>query len=1206
MPLSSGSMHLSPVSPDSRRPSRPGRLFRSRRWRSARPAVLTLVTATAVVAGAGLAAAPAEAAAATVVWVSPSGNDGNPGTSRQQPLRTPERARDVVRSMNRNMAGDIAVTLLPGTYRLAQPLALDAQDSGTDGHTVAWTAAPGARPVFSGAVQITGWQRTSPGSAVWSAPVPAGLATRQLYVDGVRAQRARGPVPVTLTSTSTGYTASAPTMASWRNPGQIELVFTGGDGYWGLRTGGLGGWTEPRCPVASISGTTITMAQPCWDNSTRRVNRTDGSGRTVNLVGPSTLGNSQRPAYVENAFELLDQPGEWYLDSPANTVYYVPRQGEDLRRADVEAPVLETLVSGHGTADAPIHDIVFNGIEFSYATWLTPSTPEGFSEIQANYTITGPNGYATQGLCQFIDGGTCPYGSWTKTPGNVSFSYDRNVRFLDNAFVHLGGAGLDLGTGTQNSVVKGCVFTDISGNGLDLGGVDKPLPATAADRTSGNQILDNHLYSLPVEYHGGVAIDVGYTEHTTITHNQIDHTGYTAISLGWGGWPDKIRQPATPNYSNHNTVADNLISDPMQLLADGGGIYTQGITGTSLADGEHLTGNVILRSLDHGHAIYTDNGATYVTASGNVLFGNENDWGSRHTDYRPGQSGSDPTVIENNYWQQGDADSSSNNITVAGNHIIASLDEVPPEMLARAGLEPTYRHILAQRFSRPAAPDAPALVTAFGADGSAYVAWNPSFVDHGPPVTGYVVTASPGGQTATVSMADFQRLGYTIVPGLTNGVAYTFTVAAVSSFGTGPASLPSPAVTPTASLGAVPGAPASFRVRPGQNAVSLHWNPPAATGGTPIIGYTISVRGADGTVVSTTTFTGHTAVWANSSREIFTTIGGLRQLTPYTFEVSTVNAAGAGPPAVSGTVILAPTSACAGASLAVTPRAALTRPGSTATATATLANACAMTLHAAQLYLFAPRGYHATPPSPVALGDIAPGQSATQTFTVGVPADAATSADLVWQAVWSDDNGRPQGLRTTSTVNVPAASLAAAFNNVGITDDANTAAGDIDGSGSSFSAQALAGVGVTPGAAVTFRGLTFAWPNMAAGQRDNAVCAGQAFNLTGSGATLGFLLTASYGPASGTGQVVYADGSTQSFTIAAPDWFSGGTSPDIAITTPYRNRPAGRDNHPVYVFYAAVPLQAGKTVAAVVLPDVSGATPQARVPSLHVFAAAIG
>src|SRR6266542_3589192 len=183
MPLSSGSMPLSPVLADSGRPSGPGRLFRSRHWRSARPAVVTLVTATAVVAGAGLAAAPAEAAvAATVVWVSPSGNDGNPGTSRQQPLRTPEHARDVVRSMNRNMAGDIAVILLPGTYRLAQPLALDAQDSGTNGHTVAWTAAPGARPVFRsehgrGHRRDTAARHVPPGAA--AGPRRAGLRNQR-------------------------------------------------------------------------------------------------------------------------------------------------------------------------------------------------------------------------------------------------------------------------------------------------------------------------------------------------------------------------------------------------------------------------------------------------------------------------------------------------------------------------------------------------------------------------------------------------------------------------------------------------------------------------------------------------------------------------------------------------------------------------------------------------------------------------------------------------------------------------------------------------------------------------------------------------------------------------------------------------------------------------------------------------------------------
>src|SRR5205807_160589 len=91
---------------------------------------------------------------------------------------------------------------------------------------------------------------------------------------------------------------------------------------------------------------------------------------------------------------------------------------------------------------------------------------------------------------------------------------DRRTWYPDRA-----GTGLDLGTGTQNSSVKGTVFTDISGNGLAVSGVDLNLPTNAADHTSGNTIADNWFHHLPVEYHGGVAIQVGYAEQTTIAHN---------------------------------------------------------------------------------------------------------------------------------------------------------------------------------------------------------------------------------------------------------------------------------------------------------------------------------------------------------------------------------------------------------------------------------------------------------------------------------------------------------------------------------------------------------------------------------------------------------------------------------------------------------------------------------------------------------------
>jgi hypothetical protein len=514
------------------------------------------VAATTAALACSTAALAAPAPPPKLIYAAPHGS--GPACSPAVPCSITQ-AQAKVRILEQDIDRDVDVVLADGSYRLSSPLRLDSRDSGTHGFNVVWTAAPGAHPVISGGTRITGWHESDASKGIWAARAPAGLQTRQLYVDGVRAQRAAGPLPVTLTKTETGYLASSAAMASWRNPSDIEFVYTGGAPYWSLKTGGEGAWTEPRCPVASVDGTAITMAQPCWDNSTRRVQRTDGSGRGYNLVHNGNLGNGSVPAYVENAYELLDKPGEWYLDRSTDNVYYIPKQGEKLATADVEAPVLQKLVEGDGTETAPVHNIVFAGIQFSYATWLTPSTGDGFSEVQANYTLTGPHGYDQQGLCQFIDGGTCPFGNWTKVPGNLSFSYDMKIQFLDDAFVHLGAAGLDLGDGSQHDTVRGSVFTDISCNGLEIGGVDIPDPSSAAQHTSDVEVSDNHLYSLPVEYHGGVAIDVGYAEHTSITHNQIDHTAYTAISLGWGGWPDKISVPATPNYSNNNVVSHNVI-----------------------------------------------------------------------------------------------------------------------------------------------------------------------------------------------------------------------------------------------------------------------------------------------------------------------------------------------------------------------------------------------------------------------------------------------------------------------------------------------------------------------------------------------------------------------------------------------------------------------------------------------------------------------
>jgi hypothetical protein len=183
------------------------------------------------------------------------------------------------------------------------------------------------------------------------------------------------------------------------------------------------------------------------------------------------------------------------------------------------------------------------------------------------------------------------------------------------------------------------------------------------------------------------------------------------------------------------------------------------------------------------------------------------------------------------------------------------------------------------------------------------------------------------------------------------------------------------------------------------------------------------------------------------------------------------------------------------------------------------------------------------------------------------------------------------------------ANLAASFNDVGITADTNTAPGNFDGGGASFSATALTNAHAGPNATVSASGVSFTRPNVAAGTNDNTVAEGQTISMSGSPHTLGFLVSGSYGPAAGSGTITYTDGSTQSYTLTAPDWFS--TTPPsggaLAVSSAYQNR----QGNTTYsgsgdIFSETVALTSGKSIASVTLPP--GGALAAGTPAIHVFA----
>jgi hypothetical protein len=322
---------------------------RFRRWgrRSA------LLVAGAVVAS-GLIPPQAQAGLSTIYYASPDGKDA--GQCSQATPCTLERAQAVVRTSAKD--SDITVQLADGTYRLSVPWRFRSDDSG-GGHTIQWTAAPGAHPVITGARRVSGWSESDAGAGIWEADTPRGLDARQLYVNGVIAPRAAiRLVNADVTPTPTGLTINNPALsylADLPDQGRIEFE-------------SLGDFTNRYSPVQSISPTEITMAQPAWDNNTWGWDTVQRSF----LAGPTWL--------LDNSLQFLTEVGQWYIDPHAGKVYYKPAPGVDPNHLDIELPRLQTLISISGTYNQPVTGLAFNGIQFSGTSWLGPSSPDGYAD----------------------------------------------------------------------------------------------------------------------------------------------------------------------------------------------------------------------------------------------------------------------------------------------------------------------------------------------------------------------------------------------------------------------------------------------------------------------------------------------------------------------------------------------------------------------------------------------------------------------------------------------------------------------------------------------------------------------------------------------------------------------------------------------------------------------------------------------------------
>ncbi|RKD19606.1 hypothetical protein BCY91_13515 [Pelobium manganitolerans] len=552
----------------------------------------------------------------TKIYVSTTGSDLAEGT-QSQPLASLNmalrKARELRRLQDKNIKNGIYIILKDGNYRLEEAVFIRPEDSGTAESPTVVQAENTGKAILNGGVNIKNWKKAGainglkPGT-VWvaDAATKAGeiLNYRQLWVNGQKAVRAK--------STSG---SEMERILSWDKKEQTC-------------------WIPFKDKSVKFEPGMEMFIQQWWAIANLRIKKMDIQGDSAKLFfeQPESRIQSEHPwpapwiskktgnspFQLNNALCLLNEPGEWYLDRQKGKIYYYPRAGEQMNQAQVVAPVLENLLQITGTIDGPVQHIRIEGLAFQYSNWLRPSQ-QGHVPLQAGMYLLDAYKLKIPGT---PDKAGLENQAWIGRPQSaVSVNYTNNITFEGCNFQHLSSTGLDLHRGTNNNTIKGNLFKDIGGSGINIGifsdeAVETHLPYQPKDvreLCQNELITDNLITDVTNEDWGTVGISAGFVKNITIAHNEISDVSYTGIGLGWG-WTKSI------NAMSNNKVLANKIHHYGKHLYDVAAIYTLSAQPGSLIADNYIDSiylNPYAHDPFHWFYLYTDEGSSYFTVKNN-------------------------------------------------------------------------------------------------------------------------------------------------------------------------------------------------------------------------------------------------------------------------------------------------------------------------------------------------------------------------------------------------------------------------------------------------------------------------------------------------------------------------------------------------------------------------------------------------------------
>lgn len=558
---------------------------------------------------------PVEVSAATTqaaYYVAPSGSDSNPGTI-DAPFQTITKARDVVRTINKNMTGDIYVYLRGGDYRINSTITFGTEDSGTNGFRIFYQAYEGEIPVINGATKVTGW--TKHNDNIYKAKLDRKTKLRYLFVNDKRAQMTKktvkaqgsyGTYSITKGQASWAWTSGSNSDGVKYNASDVPEITSNKDD---LEIVNGSTWNEnivcTRDVITSGSSRVLLLQQPY--------------GAIAQLPGWGAAFTTTSTHTIYNAFEFLNTPGQFYFNKTTQTLYYYPRSGENMETADVEAPFVEKLIDISGKSNSSrVKNITFQGITFTNTDWNLVKVGDSYGRT----------------TCQSADAFIAYYnGNWHDTkytlldtyPAIISLVSTDGINFTRNIIKHSGSDGITMVNDVINSNLIGNYIYDITASGITVGhpqhvylgdGGEHQKYAPGIEGICTNNVINNNMLwdcSTAPGFGGCAGITAFFVTKLKVTQNTVHTTGYNGITLGWGWCNFKDSTTCKDNVINNNRIYNAL-----NRLHDSGAIYTIGQMPYTTINENYVKG-IPNNSSGPTYGLHNDEGTAYVTENDNVL-----------------------------------------------------------------------------------------------------------------------------------------------------------------------------------------------------------------------------------------------------------------------------------------------------------------------------------------------------------------------------------------------------------------------------------------------------------------------------------------------------------------------------------------------------------------------------------------------------------